>query len=192
MARSISTDGGVVNPDGGGGFKPLKVGRYEATVFKLEEKRYASVKNKDRPYLNVEFRISDGQVGANRRLFEKVPLFSKWSDGKDAFAFFRFFAAVTDTDEKEFRAAWNEAAEAGEEFDLPDDVDILGTPVTLTLKIVDDTYAFNKAKETDPDAKQADFQTNAIAAIGRAGGGNMDSDGGEGSSPAPKATILEL
>lgn len=191
MARSISTGEGAVNPDGGGGFKPLPNGRYEATVFKVDDGKYSSAKNKDRPNLKVQFKISDGQTGANRRLFEVVPMFAKWSDGKDAFAFFRFFAAVTDTDEKEFRAAWNEAAEAKEDFDLPDDVEILGTPVTLTVKITDDEWAFKKAKKTDPDAKQADFQTNAISGIGRAGGGNMDSASGGGSS-APKAAILEL
>lgn len=190
MGRSVSTSGGAVNPDGGGGFKPLANGRYEATIFNVTEKEYASPKNKGRPYLNVEFRISDGQPGANRRLFEKVPLFSKWADGKDAFAFFRFFAAVTDTEEKEFRKKWNEAAEAEEDFDLPDDVEILGTPVTLTVKVVDDKYNYDKAKEYDSEAKQSDYQTNSISAISRAGGGNMEG-GGSGEAPV-KATILEL
>lgn len=188
MGRSLDlSKSGEVSTETGGSFAPIPAGKYEASIVKVEESAYKSPANKGLPSLNVQYKVSPGQVASNRRLFDLFPLAPNWKNGKDAFRFHQFFAAVEGISEKEFRLKVKAAQEAKEELDLPDDVDLLGAEVTITVKVVDDTYKFGKAKEEydklseaakakQEPPKQADYQTNDISAVDVAGKGNMDKD----------------
>lgn len=209
MGRSLDlSKTGEVSTESGGSFAPLAAGKYEATIVKVDEGAFKSVDNKGLPNINVQFKISPGQVGANRRVFHLVPLSPNWKNGNDAFAFHQFFSAVEGISEKDFRIKVKAAKEANEDLELPDDVDLLGAEVTLTLKVVDDDYKFKKAKEAfeklSPAAqakqeapKQADFQKNSINGVDVAGKGNMDKDDDGAPAGAVKAskaktTVLDL
>lgn len=209
MARKVQVTG-EVSTETNTGFKPLKAGKYEVTVFGVEEGAYKNGANKGKPNLNVQYRISEGQSGANRRVFDLVPLITNWSDGKDAFRFFQFFAAVQGISEKDFRIKVKEAKEAGdtnlETLDLPDDDDLLGMELTITLNVKDDDYRYKEAVkkwkaegERGDEPKQADFQRNNITAVSGPGEGNMESDdadsgssGGGSTGGKVKATVLAL
>ena len=146
MARKINVGGQEISTDTGGSFAPLPAGRYEATIFSVKEGEYKSEKNRGLPNLNVQYRISEGQKGANRRIFDLVPLSPNWKNGKDAFRFWQFGAAVNGTTEKAFREKAKEAAaKKTGSVTLPDDADLLGKAVTLVLGIEDDDYNFDKA-----------------------------------------------
>ena len=201
MARKAQVTG-EVSTETGGAFKPLPAGRYEVTIFGVEEGKYKNGPNKGRPNLNVQYRISEGQKGTNRRIFDLIPLFTNWAgpEAKDAFTFFRFFSAVQGMSEKDFRIA---VKEDGAADDLPEDDDLLGMELTLTLKVEDDDYRFDKAKEEwekngskgEPPV-QADYQRNRVQDVGPAGNGNMDKDSddepGSSSTARSKATVLDL
>lgn len=209
MARKVQVTG-EVSTETNTGFKPLKAGKYEVTIFGVEEGAYKNGDNKGKPNLNVQYKISDGQKGANRRVFDLVPLITNWSDGKDAFRFFQFWAAVLGMPEKDFRIKVKEAKEAGdtdlETLDLPEDDDLLGMELTITLNVKDDKYRYEEAvKKWKADGEkgeapvQADFQRNNIVAVSGPGEGNMDSDGdddgpsgGASSGGKVKATVLDL
>ena len=161
------------------GFDPLPPGKYAVSVYDAEAGEFGpNGVNGGRPNLQVQFRVSDGQAGANRRIFQTVGLFPSWAPKekgdtpKDNFTFYQFFAAVQGKDEKEFRAEVKEAAESKKgNLTLPDAEDLLGREVELTLGIENDVYAFNKAREDDPDVVQDDFKRNSvknIKAIGKA------------------------
>lgn len=195
MARKIAAGSKPVKKEvNTGGFKPLATGRYEATIFGLVEGKYETKANKGLENLTVQFRISEGQPGTNRRLFDTFPMATEWLNGEDAFRFFQFGAAVTNRTEEEFRAYAAEQQEADKEIELPEDADLLGFPVTITVSVVDDKYAFDKAKETDPNAKPKDFQRNRITNVTVAGNGNMEGKGGSSDDgpPRPKAETLDL
>ena len=203
MARKAEVTG-EVSTEVGGAFKPLPAGRYEVTIFGVEEGKYKNGPNKGRPNINVQYRISEGQKGTNRRIFDLIPLFTNWAgpDAKDAFSFFQFFSTVQGMSEKDFRIA---VKEDGAADDLPDDDDLLGMELTITLKVEDDDYHFEEAKKkwesegSKGDAPvQADYQRNRVAGISPAGNGNMDRDSddepssGGGSTKRSKATVLDL
>lgn len=192
MAREIKAGTAPIKTEVNTGFKPLKAGRYEATIFALEDGEYTTAKNKGLPNLTVQYRISDGQVGANRRHFDQFPMAPNWLNGEDAFRFHQFGAVVTDRTEEEFRKYVEEQQKAGEPIELPDDADLLGFPVTLTLKVVDDDYAYKKALKTNPDAKQSDYQKNQITSISPAGGGTAEAGGDSATEARPKAQTLDL
>ena len=199
MARKIDVGGKEISTDTGGSFAPLPVGRYEATIFSVKEGEYKSEKNKGLPNLNVQYRISEGQKGANRRLFDLVPLSPTWKDGKDAFRFFQFGAAVTGTTEKAFREKAKEAAaKKTGSVTLPDDADLLGKAVTLVVGIEDDKYNFDKAHKVweaadDADLPEpviADYQRNTVKNVLVAGSGDQ-AGGSEKSAEISSAVTLE-
>lgn len=201
MARKIGVAGKEISTDTGGSYAPLPAGNYEATIFSVKEDVYKGANSSGIPYLNVQFRISEGQKGANRRIFDKIPLETAWKDGKDAFRFFQFGAAVNGMDEKEFRKATKAAAEKkGGAVEIPDDADLLGAGVTLVLGIEDDKYHFDKAHEkwedlNDPDApepKIADYQQNNVKNILVPGKGNMGSDSNSGEDVSSAVTLEEF
>lgn len=200
MARVFNTGGEKVTTDTGGSFAPLPAGRYEATIFSLKEGEYKSEKNKGLPNLNVQYRISEGQKGANRRIFDLVPMDAKWKDGKDAFRFHQFCAAVTGRTEKAWRELWNESAEDKKKPkpSIPDDAELLGKAVTLVLGIEDDDYNFDKAHKVweaadDPELPEpviADYQRNKISNVLVAGSGDQ-AGGSEKSAEISSAVTLE-
>lgn len=193
MARKIAAGKNEIKTEVNTGFAPVKAGRYESTIFGLEEGKYSTEKNKGLANLNVQYRISDGQAFANRRLFDQFPLAPTWLDGSDAFRFFQFGAAVTGRTEKEFREYAAAQQEADEEIELPEDEDLLGFPVTITVKVEDDEYAYKKAlKEGVVGAKQSDYQRNRITNVSVAGGGNAPEAGPGAAEPKVKAEVLDL
>lgn len=164
--------------EGGGRRAPLPAGKYVASVFDAERDEYKSGPGKNnggRPLINIQFRIEDGQRGANSRHFQQVGLFPTWApteknpDGSDNFTFFGAFAALRgDKNEKAIRAeveeqfqAWlDEQAEAGKtEVDIfdfePKILDangevmrastLIGRKVILNLKTEFDSYAWKEA-----------------------------------------------
>lgn len=190
MGYKIDLTGAKVS-EGSSNFAPLEAGTYNVTIYEAEIGAYGDKSNNaGRPFLKVQFRIADGEAGANRRLFENIPLFTQWAptaknpDGSDAFAFFGFFSALLGKSEKAYRDEVREAIAAGGfefPFDLPNGV--LGKPLALVLGIENDDYAFNKAVAGgDTDAKAEDFKRNVVK------GYRIKSE--KSSAPAPKTFTL--
>lgn len=130
-------------------FPPLEAGSYTVDIYEVKSGEYKSPANKGKPNIRIQFRVSDGQKGANRRLFNTIGIFEKWGptsknpEGSDNFSFFNFFAAVTGRKEKEFRAWFEETEDPFGE--LPGPRDLEGMPVTAVVKVVEDSYGFDKA-----------------------------------------------
>ena len=179
----------VVDPSSG--FAPLPNGKYAVTVYEVNHKEYGpNSNNAGRDSWNVQFRISDGQEGANRRIFQQIGLFPTWAptdkypDGADNFLFYQFFSSVQGKSEKDFRAEVKDVIEGkGKKvLSLPDDSQVLGTEVILVLGTEADTYAYNKAKEGGELAEgetQDDFKRNTIKRILPAESGAASGGGGK-------------
>lgn len=89
------------------GFKAIPAGNYTVTVFGAKVGEFGDPKpgkgnNKGKKYLNVQFRIAEGEY-TNRRLFAIVGLFTNWADkttaepneeGPANFTFANFFKAL--------------------------------------------------------------------------------------------------
>lgn len=162
-------------------FDPLPAGKYGTTVFNVEAKEYGpNTNNAGREAWNIQFRISEGQTGTNRRVFQMIGLFPSWAatdknpDGSDNFLFYQFFSAIQGKTEKEFRAEVKEVKEGKgkKTLSLPDAVQALGSEVILDLGIEDDTYQYNKAVkewkaggEQGEEPVQDDFKRNNIKRI---------------------------
>lgn len=196
-------------------YDPLDPGKYVVSVFDAKAGKYGpNTGNKGRDQINFQFRISEGQPGANRRLFQVVGLFPVWAptqknpDGFDNFTFFQSFAALEGKSEKalraEFQAAVDAAKEAGSEevdFEVPSPSELKGRKIVVTLKIVPDTYAYDKAVATEKaEAKaenrepveldQEDFKRNEIASFSIYDG-SLPSAGGA-STDSPKIDAVTL
>lgn len=147
--------------EGGGTFEPLAAGVYNVSIFDHQVKQYGNGANAGRDYLALQLRISDGQKGANRRVFVNVGDFPKWApkNGKEAnnFLFFQLYKALG----VEFPDGDDIT-----EVELPDYEDLNGSSLAVRLKIVEDDYAFKKAvKEGQKDAVKSDFLKNEVAAF---------------------------
>lgn len=123
-------------------FTPLPAGWYNATIFSVEEKQF-KVKGKHPAddYFNVQLRISEGDY-LNRRLFVMVPLFPKWNPTEKTPNGFPtllipFFEAL--------------GYDVEGEFEIPEESEILGEPITIKVSIEDDDYAQAKGEK---DAKR--------------------------------------
>lgn len=163
---------------GGGDFKPLEAGVYNVDIFDAEEAEIKNGANKGVTGVRMQFRISAGQKGANRRVFNTVWDTERWApkDGKAEgavnFQFHQFYKALG------FDLS-------DEEFELPDVEDLLGETLAVRLKIVADDYKYKKAHaewapkhtaiedkndenllaewlEKNPEPKKGDFLTNEI------------------------------
>lgn len=191
MGFEIDTTGGV-KEGSGGTFAPLPSGKYQVNIFDTKPGAYGNKSaNSGRPNVNVQFKIADGQKGANRRIFQTVGLFLNWAAtdknpaGADNFLFYQFFGAVTGQKDKDFRAKVKEVGVEKLSTLLPDPDEILGKQVTLDLGIELDDYAYRKAvADGDTEAKPEDFKRNTIKSISPAGeivagaaDGNGDLDG---------------
>lgn len=135
MARRIS--GEKVEESDGGGFDPLPAGKYLAYVFEVDVREYGpQSKNAGRENYNIQYKIAEDQPYANRRVFDTVGLFTKWSSGSDNFRFFQFFAAVEGISSVELRKKYN--ADGG--IDIPEPQDLEGKLVTIDLGVRENTY----------------------------------------------------
>lgn len=178
-------------------FDPLPVGKYAVSIYEVDTGEYKNGGNKGREFLKIQFKVLDGQTGANRRIFQNIGLFDQWApttknpDGSDNFTFFGFFAAATGKTEKEFRE-WYDATD--DPFaELPSPTQLEGRKVVLSLKIVPDTYAFNKAQENgDLEAGQTqdDFKTNDVAGY-KVYDGTLPA-AGEANTSSPKVAAVDL
>jgi hypothetical protein len=162
MARKVNVTKGAQEQaaSSGGDYKPLDAGIYNVSVFEAEG---TAIKNPVSPNngvtgVRLHLRISDGQKGANRRLFTSVYDVERWNpkpgktEGAVNFQFFQFYKAL--------------GIEFGEgEVELPEIEDLQGEELAVKVKIVHDSYAYNKAvKEgTLGDRTKADFLTNEVA-----------------------------
>lgn len=196
MGYGIALKGTKVSDGGGNKFDPLAAGPLGLAVFDAEVKEYGpNTNNAGRDFLKIQFKVLDGQTGANRRLFENVGLFPEWAptdknpDGSDNFTFFAFFAAVLGKKEKDFRAEFKKAIEEEDEkFEIPSARELLGKKVTAIIKIVPDDYAYKKYLQAVKDGDeeegktQSDFLKNTINgykvyAEGESTGGTKPKDG---------------
>lgn len=174
MGKVIDTTGQTVREGQSSKFLPLKAGEYTVSVYDAEEFQYKQDSaGQGRDGYRLQLRIADGQEGANRRLFESVPLFLEWGpteknpDGSDAFTFYDFFAAIKGVKSKDFRSEVKEIIEAGKELKIPTPKELLGKKLNVVLKIVPDTYAFKKAKSEgtlEEGETQQDYLTNTVSA----------------------------
>jgi hypothetical protein len=138
---------------GGGDFKPLEAGKYNVDIFDAEEAEIKKGPNTGVTGVRMQFRISAGQKGANRRVFNTVWDTERWApkDGKAEgavnFQFHQFYKALG------FDLS-------NEEFELPDVEDLLGEGLTVNLKVVADDYKFKKAlaewQGVEPDEEKAE------------------------------------
>lgn len=204
MGFNIAVESNVVIPEASNNaFAPLPAGPYEVTVFDVEQKVYGDKSgNAGRPNVNVQFRISDGQKGANRRVFQTVGLFPTWAPtdknpgGADNFTFFQFFAAVQGKSEKDFRIEVRESVTAGKGIDLPDLTSLLGKPLVIVLSVKPDVYAFKRAESEgtlEAGQTQEDFKRNEIASFRVAGtAGTSSAASGTAGSAKPAGEFITL
>lgn len=179
MALNLNLTGETIS-EPSNNFDPLPAGKYAATVFNVEDREYGPRSNNaGRAAWNIQFRISDGQTGANRRVFQMIGLFPSWAptdknpEGSDNFLFYQFFSAIQGKTEKEFRAEVREVSEGKgkKTLTLPDAVQALGTEVILDLGIEHDSWQFDKAKAEYENGERAeapdeeDFKRNNIKRI---------------------------
>ena len=201
MSRVIDTTGQTVQAGQSSKFKPLEAKEYATSIYDVEEKAYGpKTANAGRDGYRLQLRVADGQVGANRRLFQTIGLFLQWAptqknpDGADNFTFYDFFGAVagvsskdyrnhvkavtgSDADEvkaavaaikdEAFRKATEAAVKAKTGLEIPSPEQLLGKKINVVLKIVPDTYAFEKAQRegtVEDGETQQDYLTNDISA----------------------------
>ena len=164
-------------PTGGGPVPALEAGSYAAEIVAVDEIDFAretadyydAFEDMNEGW-NIQFRISDGQEGANRRFFERIwlhpeedfPEDSPWhkvdKEDNSNWQFFRFADAVTNG---KFSEQWNDADVDAE---LPSRDKLIGTSVVLNLgRPVPDTYAWKKAGS--PEKTKDKYQRNNIVGI---------------------------
>lgn len=141
-------------------FEALPAGTYNATLYDVEKSEYGkNSANAGRPNYQLEIRIKDGEF-ADRRLWTHIPLFLEWAPkagqekGADAFAFYAFFGPLAGKTPKEFRAEVKEIVENGDgNLKLPTPEQLLGKEVVITVNNKADAWAYNRAKEENPEAE---------------------------------------
>ncbi len=139
MSRTTKvTPGAAAKAAEGNAFKPLPAGIVNATIFEHSAAEIKKGDNVGVTGLNIQFRISDGQKGANRRIFTHVWETEKWASGSVNFLYFQFYKALG----VEFKDADGNDLE---EVELPDLEDLNGSPLALKLKVVPDDYQYKKA-----------------------------------------------
>lgn len=220
LGYAVAKDTTYKATEGGGDeyrpFKPLEAASVVVSIFEATAGEYKNGGNKGRTNVRIQFKVSEGQKGANKRLFQTVGIFEKWAptsknpDGFDNFTFFDLFAAATGKANKEFRQWFEETADPFAE--LPSPKQLEGRKVVATLKIVNDEYAYTKALtqfaqekgldlaadraaveaafEDEHDLTQDDYKTNEIASF-KVYDGTLPSAGGANTS-APKVAAVDL
>ena len=160
----------------GGNFAPIPEGEYLVNIYDVQDSKYGeNGVNAGRPSLRVQLAVADGQSARNRRLFETIPMFDTWAKkpgkdkGADAFSFFDFWGAVLGDGSKAFRAAYNEAVEAGNDpFELLfDNAELLGKQVVVQVVHEQSDYAYKQAVAKNGGAgtlNPADFLQERIKA----------------------------
>lgn len=154
MGYNVKKDESYKATEGGGNdpyrpFSPLPAGPVAVGVYEVKEGKYKSPANAGRDHIRVQFKVLEGQKGANRRLFSTIGIFEKWGptaknpEGFDNFTFFDFFAAVEGKSNEEFRKWFEETPDAFSK--IPGPKELGGRKVIAVTKIVPDTYGYEKA-----------------------------------------------
>lgn len=161
MGRTVKVTKGAEEQAkaGSGDFKPIPAGVYNVTVVEAEAAEIKNGNNAGVTGVRMQFRISDGQPNANRRLFNTVWDVDRWApkDGKKEgavnFQFFQFYKALG-----------VEFPEVGE-ADLPEIEELGGEPLAVKIKITHDDYKYKQAVKdgTLGDRTKGDFLTNEIS-----------------------------
>ncbi len=145
-------------------FEPLPAGRYTVTVYDVKEKQYsASSRNAGRTFYAIQFRVVDGERGANRRFYDNIGIFPTWApnarhpEGADNFTFWRFFSVIEGKSEPELRKAAQDGS-----FEIPEPQELLGRKLDVLLGIEKDDYALNRAKEDGTFDENASYTRNNI------------------------------
>ena len=154
------------------GFGPLPTGKYVMSVFDVTPGEFGNNgPNAGRANWNVQFRVSDGQEGANRRVFQTVGLFPSWApteknpEGSDNFTFYQFFAAVQGKSEADFREEVKKAVEGKGKLKLPQPEEILGKEVQITLGIEFDEYKWRKDGAVEDAKDSEEYKRNNVRNI---------------------------
>lgn len=203
MARkNLDTQNYGFVDDGGGSFSVLPEGEYLVSVYDVKDIEYARQGgNAGRPGINVQFRLVDGRPHANRRLFDRVPMFATFAPkngeekGKQAFRFFQFWSAILDEKRGDFATrfkAHEEKNGPGSGFDLLlENSDLLGKQVIVKVGHEQSEYHFNKARDAGDlngrDEDHEDFTRETILDIIPA---SADKDEAAPSLPSETASFV--
>lgn len=94
MGRTFDIDG-TEAAEATNGFGPIAAGKYIAKIVDVKEGVFKSEANKGLPKIQVRFKIIEGPEGVGRQFTDfNLPLAPKWSSGKAAGAFYKFFGAL--------------------------------------------------------------------------------------------------
>ena len=162
-------------------YSVLPEGEYLTSIYDVKDIEFAKRGgNAGRPAINVQFRLVDGRPHANRRLFDRVPMFATFAPkegkekGSQAFRFFQFWSAVLGIKRSEFEKQYKALeAEGKDPFEiLLDNDELLGKQVVVKVGHKQSEYhhdlAVAKAKEdgvTPPELSSEEFTRETILDI---------------------------
>lgn len=167
MARKVSVTKGAEEQakSNSGVFKPLPAGKtINVSIFEAEETKIGKGLNEGVTGARMQFKVSEGQAGANRRLFQSVYDVERWAPkepGKEGAVNFLFY---------QFYKALGVSFPEDGEVELPEIDELVGEELAVKLKIVPDTYRYDKAvaewkaagEKPEDKPSKGDFLTNEI------------------------------
>ena len=162
-------------------YSVLPEGEYLTSIYDVKDIEFAKRGgNAGRPAINVQFRLVDGRPHANRRLFDRVPMFATFAPkegkekGSQAFRFFQFWSAVLGIKRSEFEKQYKTLeAEGKDPFEtLLYNDELLGKQVVVKVGHEQSEHhhkiAVVKAKEdgvTPPELSSEEFTRETILDI---------------------------
>lgn len=174
MPTVLNLSGRKVLAEKSNDFDPLPAGTYGVSIYDVKAEEIAAGKRNagDTSY-NIQFKVLDGQEGANRRHFERILIAPTWVATKDKeeadnFTFFNFLAAVRGTTAKAVREELAAAIEGDGEFSVPIPKELLGKKLNLTFDVKEWPYGYKRAKEKaeaegeEFDKNPTDFKQNTV------------------------------
>lgn len=174
MPTVLNLSGRKVLAEKSNSFEPLPAGTYGVSIYDVKAEEIAAGKRNagDTSY-NIQFKVLDGQTGANRRHFERILIAPTWvefgeKEEQDNFTFINFIAALRGVAPKVVRAELDAATKGEGEFSVPTPKDLLGKKLNLTLDVKEDPFGFRRAKERaeeqgeEFDKNPTDFKRNNV------------------------------
>lgn len=153
MPTVLNLSGKTVLAERSNNFDALDAGTYGVTIFDVKKGEIAAGKrNAGAMQYNVQFKVLDGQPGANRRHFETITFAPSWPEfgdkpEADNFGLFNFLAAVQGRKSSEVRAEWDAATKGDGEVTIPSASELLGKKFNITLSKKPDPFGYKRAKE---------------------------------------------
>lgn len=145
-------------------FKPVPVGKQNFTVYDAEVKEFGpNAKNPGEPYYSISLRIDGGDYDGRKINRVMVPFRTNWAPSTDPkkleknpngfpTIFVPFFQALGFDPKKG-------------KFNVPEPSEIMGKPLSASVTIEPDEYAFKRAQddgELGEDETQKDFVSNGV------------------------------